>query len=159
MSNRSERFGENISKLCGGRDKRRLKNGARDAVTKLVSVTKDVLRELESNGVESKINRSLTIEIERGRSGYAKTSIIKKITIHTHRDYTHEGSYDTSPAVTRAGDGSDTAEQTDDVSGPLETLGPVPCGLLRCPRSPGVCLPFLLPVDVLRLSSALSVRR
>ena len=29
---------------------------------------------------------------------------------HTHRDYTHEGSYDTSPAVTRAGDGSDAAE-------------------------------------------------
>ena len=44
-------------------------------------MTKDVLCKLESDGVQSKVNRSLTIEIERSRSGYTKTSIIKKITM------------------------------------------------------------------------------
>ena len=69
MSSRAESLSENISELLRSLDKARSEDRASNAITKLVSMTENMLGELKSDRVTGKVKSRLAIEEERRGSG------------------------------------------------------------------------------------------
>ena len=81
MSGGTQPFGQDVRELFRGRHKTRAVDLTSNSITQLISMAKDVLSQLESHRVASKVERSLTVKIERRWRRDAKTGILQKITM------------------------------------------------------------------------------
>ena len=81
MSGGTQRFGQDVRELFRGRHKTRAVDLTSNSITQLISMAKDVLSQLESHRVASKVERSLAVKIERRWRRDAKTGILQKITM------------------------------------------------------------------------------